>query len=620
MKFLHLKINNAFVLDKCELALDNQGLVLVTGHSEDDGGSNGSGKSSLCSRSICWVLFGRSPDGDRGDDIVNRNSDRDFASVEIEFEEGEDLFKVIRTRNPARLAFLISENDYWLDISLRLENETQDLIEKTIGRNFTSFVQTDFFGQGKSAIPFPSLSPRDQRGILENILPMHVLEGWKDEAAGKKKEIDTEIAKISGALQADGIVLQSNSSALTSLIKQDRLWELKQVETIDRLSASLESLDVQVIEFETKKANLENSIGVIKDTTQLAVESASNDFLIKENSELLAHCSITLSDQAKELVVLMSKQTMIETSICPECKQILPLGTEDKMLDETQDRIEQIKGHKVRYEKIIADSKVALEELKLKKSNLYTNIDLHEQNNTQIEKTKAELEILLSLGPPERLSLVIELNAAKKAPSPLAVSIAVHTNKVAELNNTIEENKNRLTWVQKDRAAVSVWESAFKHTFKLMLFKRACDFLNSKTEEHLNKLNNSQLHVEFATLKVLKSKDTKEELNLTCWSDTGGKSFFALSSGEKQMISFAISLSLSDLASIQVKSKCNLMVLDEPFVCLDEVNSENIVNYITTELSRPSIFLISNDDSLKALIPKRINLVKKHGISQIQQQ
>ena len=50
MKFLRLKIDNAFVIDKAEIDLDQQGLVLVTGESED-GGSNGSGKSSLCTRS-----------------------------------------------------------------------------------------------------------------------------------------------------------------------------------------------------------------------------------------------------------------------------------------------------------------------------------------------------------------------------------------------------------------------------------------------------------------------------------------------------------------------------------------------------------------------------------------
>ena len=79
MKFLRLKIDNAFVIDKAEIDLDQQGLVLVTGESED-GGSNGSGKSSLCTKALIWGLFGRTPNGEKGD-VVNKNSGRKSATA-----------------------------------------------------------------------------------------------------------------------------------------------------------------------------------------------------------------------------------------------------------------------------------------------------------------------------------------------------------------------------------------------------------------------------------------------------------------------------------------------------------------------------------------------------------
>jgi len=79
----------------------------------------------------------------------------------------------------------------------------------------------------------------------------------------------------------------------------------------------------------------------------------------------------------------------------------------------------------------------------------------------------------------------------------------------------------------------------------------------------------------------------------------------SLSGGERQIASFAVGLALSELADSISGSPSNLMILDEPFTEMDEVNCENVVNYVTTELTnrKATILLISNDDRMKALIP-----------------
>jgi DNA repair exonuclease SbcCD ATPase subunit len=134
-------------------------------------------------------------------------------------------------------------------------------------------------------------------------------------------------------------------------------------------------------------------------------------------------------------------------------------------------------------------------------------------------------------------------------------------------------------------------------------------------------LNNTQFQVKFKSEKILADGDSRTEFNLDISSSSGGKSYDALSSGEKQICSFAVGLALSDLTQAVVGGSSNLLILDEPFTNLDPVNSAHVVNYISGELvkTRDTILLVSNEEHLKSLIPNRIHIVKNNGVSTIEQ-
>jgi len=62
-----------------------------------------------------------------------------------------------------------------------------------------------------------------------------------------------------------------------------------------------------------------------------------------------------------------------------------------------------------------------------------------------------------------------------------------------------------------------------------------------------------------------------------------------------------------------------LLILDEPFVGLDDRNSESIISYLKEELAKikSTIFLVSNEETLKGLVPNRVLVEKDNGISKI---
>jgi len=292
MRFLRLKIDNAFVIDKAEIELDKQGLVLVTGESED-GGSNGSGKSSLCTKALIWGLFGRTPDGEKGDDVINKNTGRTSTTVEVHFEEQTDHLKVVRTRNPNTLRFFILDNEGWQDVSNRLEHETQKAIEATIGRSFASFVQTDFFGQGKGAVPFPLLSPKDQRDILENILPIHMLEMWRSHAETSRKELEKEITTTDNGIIINEKVMEGTKQTIDSLENSEKNWNINQQSKILNLKKIIEQMDAKDVELKEQKSHVEsmlNSLGPDEDCQSL-----------QEKAETLGNEKDELRSQIKNL-------------------------------------------------------------------------------------------------------------------------------------------------------------------------------------------------------------------------------------------------------------------------------------------------------------------------------
>ncbi|KKK73716.1 hypothetical protein LCGC14_2891050 [marine sediment metagenome] len=146
-----------------------------------------------------------------------------------------------------------------------------------------------------------------------------------------------------------------------------------------------------------------------------------------------------------------------------------------------------------------------------------------------------------------------------------------------------------------------------------------CPFLENKTNGYLADLNNGQIKVSFSTVKVMKSGDEKDEFCVTARSDTGSTTFELFSGAEKQLTSFAVGMALSDLAALQTSGASKFMILDEPFLYQSPENCENLVNFITQKLGdKATILLISNEDNLINLVPNRVNVVKRNGVSSLE--
>ena len=113
------------------LELDRHPTTLITGR-------NGSGKSVLVSDSLTFALFGKSYRGINKPALINTINQRDSV-VEIEFEKGQDTFRIVRGQKPSKLD--IFKNGTALNEEAA-NRDTQAYIESDIlGFDYNSFIR-----------------------------------------------------------------------------------------------------------------------------------------------------------------------------------------------------------------------------------------------------------------------------------------------------------------------------------------------------------------------------------------------------------------------------------------------------------------------------------------------
>ncbi len=598
MKLLHLKAHNVFSVGTVEFNLKDRGLLLVTGWSYDENNGNMAGKSSVARNSIVWGLYGKTVDGVKADSVCNTSiKNAKHCGVWLRFEgvDGEE-YRIYRSRKPNEL--VLSQKTYdremrvvWQDLSKRLDRDTQELINKLLGRDHKTFIQSDFFGQGRER-SFLSLPGSEQRAVIEEILPLTSLEQWRVTAKEMLKDADVRVenAKVEQRITTDRVDGVRNK--LETLRGQQTAWA-------NERSAEVSEILTRLNNIRGVSQNLNEALVVLR---QGIPESMSaQEFLDNEQKEVNALTSLNTSAQYQIDTLTGEIDTRsARPDVCTLCHQSLP---EDRIEENRQD----IEGAKEKRGTLIRQKGE-------NEAHLY-----NAQANIGIAKEALDIE--KKLEEKAEVTILTDLVASKKAQiNPFDTTVKAYLTEL-EKETAINDNyRNVIAEEARVRDHYHFWHHAFGTDLKTLMFEKVCPFLEDKTNQYLSELNNPQIKVSFGIAKEMKSGKTKDEFCVTALTTTGSNVFELFSGAEQQLTSFAVGMALSDLAAMQVEGASKFMILDEPFLYQSPENCENIVNFIRTHKmgDGSTILLISNEENLASLIPNRIHIVKKNGVSSIE--
>lgn len=621
MKLLSLEVQNLFSLGKVTVNLNSRGLVLVTGVSEDSpGGSNGAGKSSLANKSIIWILYGQTPHGLKADKVKNRHTKGKAKGIVV-FEGVDGREYRIERERPSKLSLFIEGQD----VSQKDSKDTQVLINRALGRDFKTFIQTDFFGQGRM-MSYANLPPAGQKAVLEQILPMEDLDKWAKTTTQVIKTFQrtalTQAVLNRGSLDT---VVSTTEDLLFETQQRVQQWDTQHQMNIKLLEQQLRGESTRIEAIQTKLKELREQckelippywgeeVDFIKEREQLQEK-------INDCTQKIMDIQTEIHKWHSKVLILDDKQTTIHSS-CPTCGQAIDTETYDTLVLEQEEIAKELEAA-VQKEALLTQQigpinqvKASLQQQQRVINEKITVTLKNDQRRAELGRQIAQLEAQIG---PKSDHIRVELDTLSKLVNPHIVSVEGIKVKLKDAKKKFEEADTRLTFLEEEEKHLCFWKTAFEKDLKLALFEAACPYLDLRTAFHLNALRNSQIHVEFSTVKIQADGSTKEDFCVKVWSDTGGENFDSLSGGEQQMVSFAIGLALADLAASQTSGTSQVMILDEPFSMLDEQNSESIVNYLTQLRNvKSTILLISNESHLKNLITDHIHVTKKNGVSHV---
>ena len=596
MKLLSLHAHNVFSIGSIDLDLEDRGLVLVTGWSEDDNNGNMAGKSSVANRAIVWGLYGRTVDGIRADAVINTSiPNAKHCGVTLTFEgiDGE-TYRIYRARKPTGL--LLSqltnapEGIEWIDLSKRNEKDTQELIDKLLGRDHKTFIQSNFFGQGRET-SFLALPGSEQKAVIEEILPLNSLDEWKDAA---KEELDAANRKVNEAVTEQRVAMEKEGLArahLDSIKTQSASWATNHAH---ELASNLSKLK----EAKALSSGLEKDIKELRDLVAAGdIVTVIQDLVAQEKM-----FSSNVNSLGYRIDVLTSDidKRKARPDVCQSCKQSL-----SEELIKIND--EDIKADKLKRDELVRQRS----EQQAFQYNTACNLAI------AYELQGVEAKLATKNQVPALTEKVLLLTGVTNPFSNLVDHAVEALRTEQEAGRSIRLKMGKLI---EDRDHYKFWADAYGTDLKTMVFNQVCPFLERKANEFLRALGNGQIKVKFRTVKELKSGDSKDAFCVTASSSTGSTVFELFSGAEKQLTSFAVGMALSELASLQVQGASSFMILDEPFLYQSPENCERIITFVTNYLvgNKSTILLISNEDNLVNLVPNRVHVVKKKGVTSIE--
>jgi len=303
----------------------------------------------------------------------------------------------------------------------------------------------------------------------------------------------------------------------------------------------------------------------------------------KEKKEQLEEIGEDIDKNSERLESLLKKlNSSIDRSIFDNIddflKAIVPAKDIDileRVCSTLSDNISRLNSLKMESEKRLADHK------KVEKSN----IDLKSAED-EYKRLKEKLDSLqLSIGKQEQ---TLEQNIKNKIK---------HREKIDELNREREEFKV----CQKMKELIGSANGA-----------KFARFAQSITLEQLIQLANSHLNIlNQRYILIYNKEENQESLDIsiidTFQADTV-RAVSTLSGGESFIISLALALGLSELASQKISIES--LFLDEGFGTLDEENLEMAINALNTLQSKGKMVgVISHIEALKERIPIQIKVI-----------
>lgn len=633
MRIKTVSIQGFLSIGEITLNLESKGTTLVEGDNQDStADSNGAGKSSIF-EAIYWCLYGSTRRGITGDDVVNRHT-KTGTMVFLVFEAKGKVFSVRRSRKSKDHG---TNLDLWEGVKYEsltkgTMRDTQALIEEIVGLSPTAFQKMVFFGQG-DVKAIAEMSDAELKMVFEQGLGLTQIYADFMKVAGYRKSIEAKLSKAVADHKSATMMAEVLRSGLEE--KRAAVEEFKEAKT-KRFRALVDEYKDQATKLnEASELKKEREKNREKVSLEIASLKAKADAFVelkakydKKESAVMSEIAVYTDKAARvrrDMVKLLedieriSKAKGSECELCgfvmDEAAVTNAVGVIESQVDEKEKEFGEESGKlvvltkkKKDMEDIVSPFMADFKELLAKIKGAEASAEVIERELAWCAANEAAYK-----GAMDIISMQIEEEKSKDG-SELKERLAKEEEKVAQYEKNLGELEDNAITATLELETAKALESALGNGgMKSLVFDRVTPELNRVSNDLLAILD-PETSVEISTITTLKSGERREKFSVSVETASGAKVFSGHSGGEKQKVNLAVSLAFNIMMRGSCSSAPNLLVLDEPFEALDAGSSDQVMEMLAG-LSVDNVWLITHNQSVKDLIPNRITVRKKGGIT-----
>lgn len=490
-----LELENFQCYESLSLPLRDRGLVLIEGENQDQGGSNGAGKSTIFD-GIHWTCYGvTSRYGTRSSYVVREDVHHNPVGNTrgyLKIHSGDNIIEISRFYDHQqfkRKLFLIVNGE---DITASSNSETQQRIDEILRIDEQAFSSVIMFPQGVRG--FASLNDADQKLVLERVMNLERFSEAHERTLAKLKLFTQHASTMRTKISIIESRLIDERASIAALQHKQNTFEIEKRERVNSFETNIKRLDAnkpqldpgvqdELKRIREKQSSFTNAISISENALTLLKtlngrkQELSNSLAVTENrirrdlspvevdftdgeavSQNISRIFAGVSKINAEIGYFNGKISHYEeikhrrdaTVECSQCFQPLSEIAKEKMFGSVDAKLAELAEQKNRLDLILKSLEDELPLWQERQAKLKL-VDEYDDNLALIQRAS---EIQSSLD-----SVVAEIESAEKIREEAVASVTQA--------NSLEQRARYLETILVDqRMAIQNWERTREQTVK----------------------------------------------------------------------------------------------------------------------------------------------------------
>tara|TARA_B100000131_G_scaffold148855_1_gene144559 strand:+ start:2186 stop:5341 length:3156 start_codon:yes stop_codon:yes gene_type:complete len=369
----------------------------------------------------------------------------------------------------------------------------------------------------------------------------------------------------------------------------------KKKEVLDEHMATLEKIDLEISQYETKKEQIDNKIERLK-----RVPCSYSD---RDKCLFVKDARRSLEDVAN-VKINMNQLTLSKSTLGRKIEELNPTQVEEYI-----NKYELILEKKMHHKNVVSSLELKIEKNKTKlmqlqkqSDELSTKQDIYEQNKEAIEDFESLLLRKQEMDS-ELESLILEKETARKK----VLELYKNTGSLEQKHNEIIEQEQSFCDLENEYTISDLYMRCMHpNGVSYDVIKKRLPLINDEISKILTNI------VDF---EVFFESDEKKLDILLKHPKHDPRPIEMGSGAEKTIAAMAIRLALLNVSTLP---KSDIFILDEPGTSLDAENMDGFIHILDMIKSQfRTVILISHLDSLKDTVDSQILIEKQKGVASV---